>query len=97
MLNPAAARVHNVPLLVLAEMGVIGLAAWLWLALAPFAAVWRARVPVERLAPWLAMLVVSQLDLTLWPGGNWQTAILFGLIAAHLDQRRRAQPPQESG
>ena len=90
-LDADAARVHNVPLLVAAELGLPGLALWLWLMVAPFwlwlrpGASRRARYATlgPRLAPWVAMLVINTFDTTLWLSGNWQTAILFALVAAN--------------
>ncbi len=86
--DPQAARVHNVLLLVTAELGFPGLLLLLWLLLSPF------RVKPLRpaaIAPWIAMLVIGLFDTTLWLTSNWQTAVLFGLLAANLwsnDQKR---------
>ncbi|MFW5940883.1 MAG: O-antigen ligase family protein [Chloroflexota bacterium] len=89
-----ASRVHNVPLLAAAELGVVGLLAVLALLIGPLLEpayrLWRgqaeghsARVTLAQwLGPWLLMVLVNQLDTTLWLTGNWQTAILFGLIVA---------------
>ena len=107
--DPDADRVHNVPLFVAAELGIIGGLLWLWLALAPF---WPGRekerqggrgareqgrllsegrspfhpltLSPAQLAPWTAMIVMSMFDTMLWWSSNWQTAILFALLAAHL-------------
>jgi hypothetical protein len=35
---------------------------------------------------WLAVLLIGLFDTTLWLTSNWQTAILFALIVAHLSQ-----------
>jgi O-antigen ligase len=88
-LDADAARVHNVPLLVAAELGVPGLLLWLWLMIAPF---WLRLRPAAaprryadlgpRLAPWVAMLVINTFDTTLWLSGNWQTSFVFALVAA---------------
>jgi O-antigen ligase len=79
--NPEAARVHNVSLLVTAELGLPGLLLILWLLLSPFTfRPLRARAT----APWVAMLVIGLFDTTLWLTSNWQTAVLFGLLAANL-------------
>lgn len=89
-----ASRVHNVPLLVAAEMGAVGLLAVLVLLVGPLLEPFYRRrrerradrvgrlLHVQWLGPWLLMVVVNQLDTTLWLTSNWQTAILFGLIAA---------------
>jgi hypothetical protein len=91
-LNPEAARVHNVTLLVAAELGIAGLVLWLVLALAPFWLVIRGQRRLAALAPWLAMLVLNFFDTMLWWSSNWQTAILFALLVATIagDPRRHA-------
>ena len=89
-LDADAARVHNVPLLVAAELGLPGLVIWAWLMAAPFwlwlrpgsAARHRYANLGPRLAPWVAMLVINTFDTTLWLSGNWQTSFLFALVAA---------------
>jgi O-antigen ligase len=84
-INPDAARVHNVLLLVTAELGLPGLLLLLWLLLSPFA--FRPlRAPA--IAPWVAMLVIGLFDTTLWLTSNWQTAVLFALLAANLQRHR---------
>jgi O-antigen ligase len=89
-LDADAARVHNVPLLVTAELGLPGLLLWLWLMAAPFwlwlrrGAAARSYAEIgPRLAPWVAMLVINTFDTTLWLSGNWQTSFLFALVAAN--------------
>jgi O-antigen ligase len=103
--DPDAAVVHNVPLLVTAELGLPGLFLWLWLVTAPF---WTLRrgaktrphqhatplppltpspphpLSPAQLTPWAAMLVMSFFDTMVWFSSNWQTAILFALLMAHL-------------
>ena len=89
-LDADAARVHNVPLLVAAELGLPGLVLWAWLMAAPFwlrlrpgsAARHRYANLGPRLAPWVAMLVINTFDTTLWLSGNWQTSFVFALVAA---------------
>jgi O-antigen ligase len=93
-IGPNAGRVHNVPLLIAAELGIIGLLLWLWLVLAPFWRLWRpmamnttghpVRPAAFQFAPWVAMIVLNLFDTTLWLGENWQTALLFVVLAAHL-------------
>jgi O-antigen ligase len=90
-LDADAARVHNVPLLVAAELGLPGLVLWAWLMAAPFwlwlrpdsAARHRYANLGPRLAPWVAMLVINTFDTTLWLSGNWQTSFVFALVAAN--------------
>ena len=87
-LDPHAGRVHNVPLLVAAELGLTGLFFWLWLVFAPFSRLLRPSSTLSpspiQLAPWVAMIVMNLFDTTLWLGENWQTAVLFIVLAAHL-------------
>lgn len=79
--NPQAARVHNVVLLVTAELGLPGLVLLLWLLLAPFT---YRPLRATALAPWVGMLVIGLFDTTLWLTSNWQTAVLFGLLMTNL-------------
>lgn len=96
-LDPDAARVHNVALLVTAELGLAGLMFWLWLMLSPFWLLLRGRMsseiggrdfgyvyPAAQVAPWVAMLVANTFDTMLWLSSNWQTSILFSLLLANL-------------
>lgn len=101
-----ADRVHNVLLLAAAELGLPGLLFVLWLLLGPFWAYFRRyrRGNYVRyaagLAPWLLLVIVNQLDTTLWLTGNWQTAILFGLAAGNAAQNlsdpATQSPPQRA-
>ncbi len=91
MIDPNATQVHNVPLLVAAELGIGGLLLWLWLVLAPFGRLRRGAADIphnsllpSQLAPWVAMIVLNLFDTTLWLGTNWQTALLFVILAANL-------------
>ena len=79
--NPQAARVHNVLLLITAELGIPGLLLLLWLLLSPFTF---KPLRAAAIAPWIAMLIIGLFDTTLWLTSNWQTAVLFGLLAANL-------------
>jgi len=81
--EPSARRVHNVPLLITAELGIFGGLFWLILAFAPLCDPQNSSIPI-----WLAMIVMSQLDTMVWVSGNWQTAVLFALIAAQLHETR---------
>ncbi|UCG25585.1 MAG: O-antigen ligase family protein [Chloroflexota bacterium] len=80
-LSPFAVTVHNVPLLVTAELGIGGFLALLWLTISGL------RSRPAGLGPWIAVLVIGFFDVTLWLTGNWQTAVLFSLIAANLSQK----------
>ena len=79
-ISPFAVTVHNVPLLVAAELGVGGLLILLWLMISGL------RSRPAALAPWIAVIIIGFFDVTLWLSGNWQTSVLFALIAANLSQ-----------
>ncbi len=94
-LDPAARTVHNVPLLVAAELGLLGLLLLIWLGLAPFVRlVDRKRgVPWHRgyqlrwtlttaAAPWVALLLLGLFDVSIWLTSSWQAAVLLGLLVA---------------
>ena len=77
--------VHNVPLLVTAEMGMLGGVLWLWLGLAPIVAAirgWMAgrRELVSQLAPWVALLTIGLFHGLPWINTGWRTAILLALL-----------------
>ncbi len=74
--EPDSRVVHNVPLLVAAELGLPGAALWLWLAISGL------RASSRGLAPWLAMLIVSLFDVGLWLSAGWRAAIVFGVLLA---------------
>lgn len=81
-LDPTARVVHNVPLLVMAELGVIGAALWLWLALAGLWRGWRSRVqPGWLLGLWFAFLVPSLFG-PWWFTISWRVGVLFALLLA---------------
>jgi O-antigen ligase len=79
-LQPDAFVVHNVSLLIAAELGLPGAALWLWLTLAPLNQRWG--IPFYRMAPWLAMHLIGLFDITLWPTVTVRSAILFAIVAA---------------
>jgi len=89
-IEPDSRAVHNVILLAAAELGLLGAALWLWLAVSgltrPLAPGW---------VPWIAMLTVGLFDIALFPTNSWYAAVLFGLLAAHvsLPPRPRRQTP----
>jgi hypothetical protein len=93
MAFPQAARVHNVLLLVTAELGIFGLILLLWLFLAPFLI---RPVRAAAIAPWILMLIIGLFDTTLWLTSNWQTAVLFGLLAANLWTNQAPPTPEPS-
>ncbi len=77
--------VHNVPLLIAAEMGLIGLAFWLMLPLALALEGWRYFIRRQNWTGWaaacLALLVISQFDHYLWslPQGQFLFFAVFGI------------------
>lgn len=81
-LDPAARVVHNVPLLVMAELGVIGALLWLWLALAGLQLGWRSRTqPGWLLGLWLVFLVPGLFG-PWWITVSWRVGVLFALALA---------------
>lgn len=89
--QPGARTVHSVPLLVAAELGLPGLVLWLWLLLSPLFLLFRSSAPVlpstaACLVPWLAVILMSTFDYTLWPFATMRGAILLPLLAARLSQ-----------
>lgn len=82
LLDPHALTVHDVPLLVAAELGLPAAALWLWLALYPFIS--RLSNLDPRLAPWAAWVVNGLFDPNPWPLSILSSAVLFGLLAARL-------------
>ncbi|MCB8944413.1 MAG: O-antigen ligase family protein [Ardenticatenaceae bacterium] len=88
-LNPDAHRVHNVPLYVTAELGLLAALFWLWLMLTPFVQ-WRQQaLGAGFLAAWTAMLLMNMFDTMVWWSSNWQTAVLFALLTAQTSQQLR--------
>lgn len=96
-LDPEAITVHNVTLLLTAELGLPGLAFWLWLvagSLLPalrglrnpegFRASGDPPLAVIWLPPWVASLVIGQFDPNPWPLLMLISAILFGLMIGSL-------------
>lgn len=81
-LSSTAARVHNVLLWVTAEWGIMGFILALWIFLNPFFSAWQKRPFSLLLLPWLGMIIINQFDTTLWLFSNWQTAVLFALLAS---------------
>lgn len=91
-LAPLTYAVHNIPLLVAAELGLLGAFLCLWLALASFVEAARAEgqkgatrfsvVSGATLSSWVALIVIGLFDITLWLTTSWRAAILFALLAA---------------
>lgn len=79
--DPAAVTVHNVPLLVAAELGVLGLGLWLAFWLWPLGKYGRSPAHRAGTAVWLALIIMAMLhpEPTLFlPKG----AVLWGIAAA---------------
>lgn len=96
-LDPEAHAVHNIPLLVAAELGLPALALLLWLWAAPFVRVRRGAAAVSLVllpaaAPWVAMMVESLFDVAMWWGASWKATMVVGLLAA---MQSVAEPPAE--
>lgn len=80
-LNPFAGIVHNVPLLIAAEMGLLGLACWLMLLLLPLSHTHLIQQYIPQTAVWLAFIVVAMFQPEPTPF-NAQGAALWGVAAA---------------
>jgi hypothetical protein len=90
-LNPEAALVHNVPLLIGAELGLVGLVLWLAFWLWPLWRYGRLAEHVSATAVWLALILMALLhpEPTLYlPKG----AILWGLAAAQWHSGKNLSP-----
>ncbi len=84
-LDQTARLVHNVPLLVTAELGVVAALLLLWLMVAPIAAAiklgkrgWYRLTP--GLAPWVAVMTMGLFHGLPWINTGWRAAILMALI-----------------
>jgi O-antigen ligase len=106
LLDRSARVVHNVPLLVTAEMGIAGGLLWVWLGLAPIVAALRGwargqRELVSQLAPWVALLTIGLFHGLPWINTGWRTAILLALLMGHWAQAMRSSasslPAREIG
>jgi hypothetical protein len=75
-IEPDSRPVHNVPLLLAAELGLLGAALGLWLMISGLLA------RREAMGPWLAVLVIGLFDNTLWLTTSWRAAILMALLIA---------------
>jgi hypothetical protein len=84
-IEPDSRPVHNVPLLVTAELGLLGAALLLWFTFSGL------RAHPAALAPWVAMLVIGVFDNTLWLTTSWRAAIIMGLLVAHASATDRQQ------
>ena len=83
--DQAARLVHNVPLLVTAELGLLAGLLWLWLTAAPFAAAIRLgkrgwQRLTSGLAPWVAVITMGLFHGLPWINTGWRAAILMALI-----------------
>ena len=76
--------VHNILLLVAAELGLPGAALWVWLTLEGL-----ARPLTPGWAAWIALLITGVFDIALFPTTSWYAAGMFGLLAAHTSAAQR--------
>lgn len=72
--EPDSRIVHNVLLLVAAELGLLGAALWIWLSLSGL------RPSYSSLPPWLATLTIGLFDVTLWMTASWRAAVIFAIL-----------------
>lgn len=75
-----AVVVHSVPLLVTAELGLVGLAMLLWLMVSGL----RSRPSARAL--WIVVMIVGFFDITLWLTGSWQSSVLLAFVLANLSR-----------
>jgi hypothetical protein len=101
---PGIRKVHNVPLLAAAELGVFGAVLWLWLTLAPAIALARRSRAGGSLASagcgagFVAALVISMLDSYLYVPSTWWAALCLGVLAgAYARGMSGARRPEEGG
>jgi O-antigen ligase len=87
--RPDAGTVHNVVLLVMTEVGIVGGVCWLLFMLAPFLPVsgfGLARRPPDTFPAyrpaWIGLLIAGLFDTSLWLTTSWRAALLLGLLAA---------------
>lgn len=85
LVDRTARIVHNVTLLVTAELGVLGGILWVWIGLAPVVAAVREwlrgrRELLPQLGPWVAMLTIGMFHGLPWINTGWRTAILLALL-----------------
>jgi hypothetical protein len=93
-ISPGVGTVHSIPLLITAELGVLGGLFWLWLAISPFVMARRAsqQFPLQRgqipmwIAPWAAMQIITQVHLQFWLGRHLYVPVLMALLCANLSQ-----------
>ncbi len=77
-LDPGADVVHSAPLLVAAELGLVGVALWTWLVLA---GMWRSfRLSAWHLGLWVTAIVPSLFG-PWWLTISWRATILLGIVA----------------
>jgi hypothetical protein len=76
--DPGADVVHSAPLLVAAELGLVGVALWAWMVLA---GLWRSfRLSPWHLALWVTALVPSFFG-PWWMTISWRATLLLGIVA----------------
>jgi len=75
-MEPDSRPVHNIPLLVAAELGLLGAVLLLWFTVSGL------RAHPAAVTSWGAMLVVGLFDNTLWFTTSWRAAIIVGILVA---------------
>ncbi|MGH2543463.1 MAG: O-antigen ligase family protein [Ardenticatenaceae bacterium] len=98
-IDPSARIVHNIPLMIMAELGVLGGLFFLFLSLSPliqnvfrreegarkgFAGEFGARPERTALAPWLTLFVINLLQPGFGPYSSVPGTLLFALVAASI-------------
>ena len=99
--------VHNIWLLVTAELGLPGLGLWSWLVIASLwppglgiSLAWRLWLSTVRsawqgsLPPWIAHLVIGMFDYNPWPLALLSGAVLFSLLIAAVSVPERIPAPR---
>lgn len=90
-----AQPIHNVPLLLMAELGVAGAALWLWLMVAPIYLAWQ-RLRQGRLTVWALLLAAALVAFAVidlfdyyawgWNQGRVLRWLLWGLFGAEISK-----------
>jgi O-antigen ligase len=91
-LRPDAGTVHNVALLVMVELGMLGGVCWLLFMILPLLPIYKLRVvrmatrssqfAIDYRPTWVGLLIAGLFDTPLWLTTSWRAALLLGLLAA---------------
>jgi hypothetical protein len=77
-----AGTVHNVLLLVMMEIGIVGGVCWLLFMLAPLLPFGFGRAVSPYRPAWIGLLIAGLFDTSLWLTTSWRAALLLGVLAA---------------